>query len=347
MHSRPADESHGPARGCSRQAGEDDDQRHGGALPAGQGEPAVRRRPAQSALGVRLDLRRHLERLRLRRARDRRLRPQDRRLARERTATAGFVLDALEQALHARRPLDGGLVHHSDRGVQADSDGRRNTLEEEVAMATRKRRSDRSGRAPLPSPGRPPVAGRDERSLVLVSDRIRDEQRGCCARGRHRAVGRQRRRFVRQCTRRDGDRPVQTEVIHRCGPWQSFDAVEYATLEWVDWFNTRRLLEPIGNIPPAEAEANYYTALEHPRMAAACCCEPPQAATIDPLCRALGITLPELPPALSPIVWCLNRAKVSKAEMKRLDITGDQFHPELRALSGTSCGTRNLYVRRR
>ncbi len=39
-------------------------------------------------------------------------------------------------------------------------------------------------------------------------------------------------------------------------------------LEWVDWFNNRRLLEPIGNIPPAEAEANYYAALEEPRMAA-------------------------------------------------------------------------------
>lgn len=47
-----------------------------------------------------------------------------------------------------------------------------------------------------------------------------------------------------------------------------FDAVEYATLEWVDWFNNRRLLEPIGNIPPAEAEANYYATLEEPRIAA-------------------------------------------------------------------------------
>jgi hypothetical protein len=41
-------------------------------------------------------------------------------------------------------------------------------------------------------------------------------------------------------------------VIHRRGPWRSFEAVEFATLEWVDWFNNRRLLEPIGNIPPAE-----------------------------------------------------------------------------------------------
>lgn len=45
-------------------------------------------------------------------------------------------------------------------------------------------------------------------------------------------------------------------------------AVEYATLEWVDWFNTRRLLEPIGNIPPAEAEEEYYTALEADAVAA-------------------------------------------------------------------------------
>jgi hypothetical protein len=42
----------------------------------------------------------------------------------------------------------------------------------------------------------------------------------------------------------------KTEVINRCGPWRSFEAVEMATLEWVDWFNNHRLLEPIGNIPP-------------------------------------------------------------------------------------------------
>lgn len=50
----------------------------------------------------------------------------------------------------------------------------------------------------------------------------------------------------------------KTEVIHRRGPWQGLDPVEYATLEWVDWFNHRRLLEPIGNIPPAEKEATHY-----------------------------------------------------------------------------------------
>lgn len=51
--------------------------------------------------------------------------------------------------------------------------------------------------------------------------------------------------------------PVQTEVIHRRGPWRSFEAVDCATPEWVDWFIHRRLLEPIGNIPLAEAEADY------------------------------------------------------------------------------------------
>jgi transposase InsO family protein len=60
----------------------------------------------------------------------------------------------------------------------------------------------------------------------------------------------------------------KAEVIHRRGPWRSFEAVEYATLEWVDWFNHRRLLEPIGNIPPAEAEEQYYAAADYIDMAA-------------------------------------------------------------------------------
>ena len=60
----------------------------------------------------------------------------------------------------------------------------------------------------------------------------------------------------------------KAEVIHRRGPWRNFEAVEYATLEWVDWFNNRRLLEPIGNIPPVEAEAKFYAPLETEHMAA-------------------------------------------------------------------------------
>jgi putative transposase len=50
----------------------------------------------------------------------------------------------------------------------------------------------------------------------------------------------------------------KTEVIRRRGPWRHLEDVEFATLEWVDWFNNRRLLEPIGNVPPVEFEqANY------------------------------------------------------------------------------------------
>jgi transposase InsO family protein len=50
----------------------------------------------------------------------------------------------------------------------------------------------------------------------------------------------------------------KTEVIRHRGPWKRLDNVEYATLEWVDWFNHSRILEPIGNIPPTEKEANHY-----------------------------------------------------------------------------------------
>ena len=50
----------------------------------------------------------------------------------------------------------------------------------------------------------------------------------------------------------------KAEIIHRRGPWKTREAVELATLEWVSWFNNHRLLEPIGYIPPAEAEANYW-----------------------------------------------------------------------------------------
>jgi transposase InsO family protein len=50
----------------------------------------------------------------------------------------------------------------------------------------------------------------------------------------------------------------KAEVIHRDGPWRGFGDVEYATLEWVAWFNTQRLLEPLGYLPPAEYEAQYH-----------------------------------------------------------------------------------------
>lgn len=54
----------------------------------------------------------------------------------------------------------------------------------------------------------------------------------------------------------------KTEVIRRKGPWRGLDQMEYATLEWVHWFNTSRLLEPIGYIPPEECEKVYYTRMQ-------------------------------------------------------------------------------------
>jgi putative transposase len=60
----------------------------------------------------------------------------------------------------------------------------------------------------------------------------------------------------------------KTEVIHRQGPWRSSAAVEVATMNWVDWYNNRRLLGSIDNVPPAEAEANYHAALVATPMAA-------------------------------------------------------------------------------
>ena len=134
-----------------------------------------------------------------------------------RTAHAGFVLDALEQALHERRPVrGGGLVHHSDRGVQY------------VSIKYTER---------LAAAGIEPSVG-------SVGDSY-DNALAETINGLYKA-----------------------EVIHRRGPWRSFETVEFATLEWVDWFNNRRLLEPIGNLPPAEAEAAYYAQLELTRIAA-------------------------------------------------------------------------------
>ena len=134
-----------------------------------------------------------------------------------RSAHAGFVLDALEQALHDRRPVSGsGLVHHSDRGVRY------------VSI----KYTERLAEAGL------------EPSVGSVGDSY-DNALAETINGLYKA-----------------------EVIHRRGPWRSMEAVEYATLEWVDWFNNRRLLAPIGNIPPAEAEAAYYADMEKQSIAA-------------------------------------------------------------------------------
>jgi transposase InsO family protein len=57
-------------------------------------------------------------------------------------------------------------------------------------------------------------------------------------------------------------RILKQALIHRRGPWRNFETVEYATLEWVDWFNNRRLRKPIGNMPPAEAGTQFFAAIE-------------------------------------------------------------------------------------
>jgi len=134
-----------------------------------------------------------------------------------RTPHASFVLDALEQALHERRPANrGGLIHHSDRGSQY------------VSI----KYSERLAEAGV------------EPSVGSVGDSY-DNALAETINGLYKA-----------------------EVIHRRGPWRSFEAVEFATLEWIDWFNHRRLMRPIGDIPPAEAEERYYAMLDQPALAA-------------------------------------------------------------------------------
>jgi putative transposase len=133
-----------------------------------------------------------------------------------RTAHAGFVLDALDQAIHERRPVRGGLVHHSDRGSQYLSI----------------KYTERLAEAGI------------EPSVGSVGDSY-DNALAETINGLYKA-----------------------EVIHRREPWRSFEAVEYATLEWVDWFNNKRLLQPIGNVPPSEAEKRYYAILDETPVAA-------------------------------------------------------------------------------
>ncbi|ANK88270.1 IS3 family insertion sequence transposase protein (plasmid) [Rhizobium phaseoli] len=134
-----------------------------------------------------------------------------------RTAHAGFVLDALDQALHDRRPVKrGALVHHSDRGSQYVSI----RYSERLAEAGTSRLSE---------------------ALATVTTMLSPKRSTVFTRPRS-SIGED--------------------------PWRNFEAVEFATLEWIDWFNHRRLLEPIGNIPPAEAEERYYAMLDAPAMAA-------------------------------------------------------------------------------
>jgi transposase InsO family protein len=116
-----------------------------------------------------------------------------------------LALDALEQALHARRDAT-GVIHHSDRGTQYTS----------IRYTERL------------------AAGGLERSVGSVGDSY-DNALAETINGLY-----------------------KTEVIRHSGPWRNIDDVEYATLNWVDWFNNRRLLEPLGYVPPTEFEAAYY-----------------------------------------------------------------------------------------
>lgn len=131
------------------------------------------------------------------------------------TLRTDIALDALEQAVHARRPAE-GLVHHSDKGVQY------------VSI----RYTERLAAAGI------------ESSVGTVGDSYDNALAET-------VIG-----------------LFKTEVIRKRGPWRGIDAVEYATLDWVDWFNNRRLLGPIGFVPPAEFEEMFYRSTEQPAMAA-------------------------------------------------------------------------------
>jgi putative transposase len=115
------------------------------------------------------------------------------------------VLDALEQAVHARSDTR-GLVHHSDRGTKY------------LSIRYSERLAECDIHASVGSTG-------DSYDNALAQSII-----GL----------------------------FKTEVIRCRGPWRHVDSVEFATLEWVDWFNNRRLLEPIGDVPPVEFEQMYY-----------------------------------------------------------------------------------------
>jgi len=154
-----------------------------------------------------------------------------------RSAHAGFVLDALEQALHVRRPGDGN-------GARPDRIDRR--LRMPIATSY-----FRALRRPVESAQYLSIKYNErlaEAGLVPSVGSVGDSYDNALAEtinGLYKA-----------------------EVIHRRGPWRSMEAVEFATLEWVDWFNNRRLLSSIGNIPPAEAEVSYWACQEDQAIAA-------------------------------------------------------------------------------
>lgn len=132
-----------------------------------------------------------------------------------RSLRSDLALDALEQALYARR-APAGLVHHSDRGAQYLS----------IRYTERLREA-----------GIEPSVG----SVGDSYDNALAET----------IIG-----------------LYKTEVIQERGPWRGVEHVEFETLDWVDWFNTKRLLEPIGHIAPAEFEELHYHPKEAPALVA-------------------------------------------------------------------------------
>jgi hypothetical protein len=109
---------------------------------------------------------------------------------------------------------------------------------------------------------------RQAKEISLGSDSAHQTLHRTARGGGRRGLRRQRRRQLRQRPRRDGHWPDQDRGHPPAGPWRSLEAVEFATLEWVDWFNTRRLLTPIGRIPPAEAQPRYFDDLDASLVAA-------------------------------------------------------------------------------
>lgn len=132
-----------------------------------------------------------------------------------RSMSADLTLDALEQALWARK-VKSGLVHHSDSGSQY------------LAIKYSERLIEAGVEASVGS-----VGDAYDNALAETINGL-----------------------------------YKAEVIHRRGPWKGLSDVEYATLEWVSWFNNTRLLEPIGYVPPAEFEKAYYDQADSLALAA-------------------------------------------------------------------------------
>ncbi len=234
MHGGTADERYGTGRHHSRQENKDDNIRQGATVPAGQGETQVKAPAAnvlwvsdftyvttwQGLVCVAFVIEAFARRI------------VGWRFSRK--AHAGFVIDALEQAVHQRRP-GAGLVHHSDRGSQYLSI----------------KYTERLAEAGI-EPSFGSVGDGYEFKLVRASG----------------SNGPGDRLKAQNALVETINGLFRAEVIHRRGRWRSFVAVEFATLEWVDWLKNRRLLEPIGYIPPAEAEANFCAAVERSNMAA-------------------------------------------------------------------------------